>query len=134
MKITTKQKNYIKKLAKKYDLKMILLFGSQVNGRTHQESDIDIAVLPEKNLTFNQEVLLNTDLINVLGNVDLTNLRKASPLLMKQIIDNYRILYQKNNLLINDFEVYALHRYVEAEPLFEMTRRAVDRYANSIKI
>lgn len=125
MEITSKQQKRIEEIAKKYDLKMILLFGSQVSGRTHKESDVDIAVLPEKNLTFEQEVFLNTDLIHVLGNVDLTNLRKAPPLLMKEIIENYKILYEKEENVFNAFYSYALHRYFEAKPLFDM---------NSIKI
>lgn len=127
MKITDKQQKYIKKIVDKYHLKMVLLFGSQVSGKTHKESDIDIAVLPENNLSFEQEVMLNTDLINVFGNVDLTNLRKAPPLLMKEIADNNQILYQKNNLLLNNFEVYALQRYAEAKPLFNMHKYRVNK-------
>ena len=112
MQITDKQQKRIEEIAWKYDLKMILLFGSQVTGRTHKESDI--AVLPEKNLTFEQEVYLNTDLVNVIReNANLTNLRKAPPLLIKEIIDNYKILYEKYDHVFDAFYLYALHRYRE---------------------
>lgn len=67
-------------------------------------------------------------MIHVLGNVDLTNLRKAPPLLMKMIIDNYQILYQKNDQVFDNFEVYTLHRYVEAKPIFQMHNIAIKRF------
>lgn len=130
MRLTKSQKDRIDQIAQRYDLKMILLFGSQADGTARRDSDVDVAVLPEDNLTFEQELFLNTDLMNILGNVDMTNLRKASPLLMKQVVDNCQILYEKENTVFNTFELYTINRYVENKPLFEITDRVL---ANSIK-
>ena len=44
----TEIKPEIEKLAKKYRLSMIVLFGSQVSGKTHPQSDFDFAFLSEK--------------------------------------------------------------------------------------
>lgn len=43
--IDKEKKEKVEKLARDYGLGLVLLFGSAVSGRTHQGSDIDIAVL-----------------------------------------------------------------------------------------
>ena len=126
--ITSAQEKKIKEIAEKYDLKLALVFGSQVTGEVNEESDVDIAVLPRMNLTFKEEVTLNSELIDVLGNVDLVNLRKASPLLLKEIIDNYQILYQSQASDFSRLEVYALQRYAEAKPIFEMHQESINKF------
>ena len=42
----------IEEVAKKYDVSLIVLFGSQAKGNTHKHSDTDVAFLPNKNLSF----------------------------------------------------------------------------------
>ena len=50
MRLNLEQKEKIKKLARKYQLKVVILFGSQVKRKAlHQESDFDVAYLSEKN-------------------------------------------------------------------------------------
>jgi len=130
MEITPNQKEKINQLAQKYHLKMILLFGSQVSGKLNQESDIDIAFLSKKNLSFKQEYFLNYELTNIFQNhqIDTTNLRKAPPLLMKEILNNSQILYQSAPMIFDAFEVYALQRYQEALPLFVMHQQAIKNF------
>ena len=71
-----KLKPAIKRLAEKYQLSLVLLFGSQASGDVHKESDIDIGIMPNKNLTFEQEINLAAEFFNVSNKIDLTNLRK----------------------------------------------------------
>jgi predicted nucleotidyltransferase len=47
MKITPQIKQAIGKLAKKHKLTLVIVFGSQVSGRVHERSDMDIAVRTE---------------------------------------------------------------------------------------
>ena len=130
MKLTKAQKEKIKQIAQKYNLKLVLLFGSQVSGYLNRESDVDIAFLPSKKLTFKQDYTLNYEFTNVFGTdkVDTVNLKTAPPLLMKQIIDNCQILYQLKPMVFDYFEAYARQRYQEAAPLFEMTEKAIKRF------
>ncbi|HDK81390.1 MAG TPA: nucleotidyltransferase domain-containing protein, partial [Nitrospirae bacterium] len=46
-----KTKPEVRKIAEKYRLPLVLLFGSQVSGRTHPQSDVDIAFLSEKRMS-----------------------------------------------------------------------------------
>lgn len=112
----------IEKLAREFDLSLILLFGSQASGATHLESDVDLAILPEDELSAEEEIELNTKFCNLLqtDRVDTVNLKKASPLLLKQVLDNCKILFQKNPQVFSRFEARTLRKYQEAKPLFEM--------------
>jgi len=120
IKLPTKQK--IAKTAKEFNLKLVLLFGSRVSGKTHKESDVDLAFLSEKELSFEEEILLNTKFCGLFrtDRVDTVNLKKAPPLLAKQIISNYKILYEKKAGTLNRLSIYIYRKYFESEPLFKL--------------
>lgn len=133
MRLSTLQKRKIEELTKKYNLKLILLFGSQVLRKTHKESDVDLAFLSGRNLSFEEEILLNTEFCPIFktDKVDTVNLRMAPPLLLKEILDNHKILYQKNPLDFSIFEVLVLQKYSEAKPLFEITHEGLEKIIKS---
>lgn len=124
----------IKKIAKKYNLKLILLFGSRVKGKTHKESDVDLAFLPEEKISFRQGILLNTEFCNIFGTdrIDTVNLREANPLLLKQILDNCRVLFQKSPQIFSIFEAQVLQKYQEAAPLFKMREEKLKELIKSL--
>jgi predicted nucleotidyltransferase len=49
------EKQYIARIAQKYSLELILLFGSQATGRTHGQSDFDVAYLSKQKLDLEEE-------------------------------------------------------------------------------
>lgn len=120
---TPRQIKKIQEIAAENHLKLVLLFGSQASEKTHKESDIDIGILPSKNLTFEEEIKITTEFSNIALNFDLSNLQKASPLLLKKVIENCEIIYQRNPEVFSIFEIYALNRYQEAYPLFEIKQQ-----------
>ncbi|MBI2623501.1 MAG: nucleotidyltransferase domain-containing protein [Candidatus Liptonbacteria bacterium] len=119
---------HIAALAEKYGLSLVVLFGSQATGQTHKESDVDVAYLADKKLSFDDEVLLNFDLTEVFRNdkVSLVNLKTAPPLLAKQIVTNAVVLYERSQSLFNEAYLYALRNYDDAEILFELRRDFLD--------
>ena len=52
-------------IIKKYDFKLLLLFGSQARGDARKDSDTDIAFMSGRNLDFNQKAELMMDLLPV---------------------------------------------------------------------
>lgn len=116
MKVPPKER--IVKVAKKFNLKLILLFGSQAERKTHKESDVDLAFLPEKKLSFEQEILLNTEFCNIFGTdrVDTVNLKRAGPLLLREIINNYKILYEKEKGIFDRLAIYGQKRFLDEYP------------------
>lgn len=125
-----KIKPKIEEVAKRYKLTLMVLFGSQVDKKyLHEESDIDIAYKAEKPLSLREEAKLIVDLMPVFRTkrIDLASLRRASPLLMKQIADKSIPLYEKEPSLYDRFYLYAIQRHKEAKPLFEMESRYVKK-------
>lgn len=135
MKVPPKER--IVKVAKKFNLKLILLFGSQAERKTHKESDVDLAFLAEKKLSFEQEILLNTAFCNIFGTdrVDTVNLRTANPLLKHEIAKNYQLLYGTKEDLF-EFKALAFKVYINHLPLLELedflTEKRQKLFAQSI--
>lgn len=125
MNITDAQKIKIREIAQKYHLKLVLLFGSQSIGRTTNESDIDLAYVPEKSLNFSQEYHLNFDFTNVFqeNRVDTVDIRKSNPLLMYAVFQHPQILFQNNDKTFAQYRAYSFKKYVEAKPFYEEKAR-----------
>ena len=127
MEITEQQNQKIAGIAKKYGLRLILLFGSRVSGTLNKESDFDVAYLPKKLLSFNKEVKLNYEFTEIFGNdhVDTVDLSRAKPLLLYGIFKQPRILFQIDNLIFSRYRAYAFKKYVESKPLYELKFRYI---------
>jgi len=119
----------INKIAQKYNIKMLLLFGSRAKKSFKKESDFDVAYSTENILSLEVENNLSFDLSFIFKseNIDLVNLRKASPLMLKQVAENSVILYQENKSVFNEFFLYAINIYNEAKVLFKMREEYLSR-------
>ncbi|MCX6719028.1 MAG: nucleotidyltransferase domain-containing protein [Candidatus Taylorbacteria bacterium] len=117
----------IRELAEKYGVSLIVLFGSQVKGKTHKESDFDIAYYSEKKLDFNEEIKLDSNLTDVFrsNEVQLINLKKASPLLAREITRDCIILFERKDNIFNDLLIYTIRMYDEARSLFRLRAQYV---------
>ena len=119
--LNQEQKNQLQIIAKKYDIKLFVLFGSQATGKTHKTSDADVAYSSERFLTLREEAEIMIGLAPILKNnrIDLVNIRTASPLLLFAITKNGEALYEAKSLEFSSLCAYAFKRYVEAQPLFQ---------------
>lgn len=116
-----KKQKLIETVVKKYSLRLLLLFGSRVSKKIHAESDFDIAYLNEKNLGLIEEARLITELAPLLGsdNIDLLNLKKASPLVLFAVFNNCQVIYEENPLIFANLRAYSFKNYVETKLLYE---------------
>lgn len=121
-----------KKLAPIFEekrLMLALLFGSSAFDKAHRNSDIDLAFLfdtPVDILKLTNRVirLLHTD------NIDVVDLRRASPLLKFSAVKNGKVLYEKKPGIFNEFYSLAFRVYVDTKKL----RDAQETYIkNSLK-
>lgn len=132
MRLNLNQKQKIREIAKKYDLDLLLLFGSRVRNKKHlhKESDFDVAYLSKKDLDLMEEAELICDLMSVFKSerLDLTDLKKAGPLLRQKIFEDHKILYYKNPEIYSLYQIYAIKGYIEAKPLFELTRQFIENF------
>ncbi|MCR4405968.1 MAG: nucleotidyltransferase domain-containing protein [Anaerolineae bacterium] len=99
------------------------LFGSQAEGTAGPLSDVDIAVLLGPEVPRERWGDVQLDLIGDLASlfhrddVDVVILNRASPLLAHRVTTRGQVIYEPDPLARTRFEVEALRRYVDTEPL-----------------
>lgn len=127
-KLNFSQERKLNKLAEKYQLRLVILFGSRVKEKLHQESDFDIAYLPKKELSGKGIIDLNCDLMEVFktDKVDLVDLRKVNPFLRFEIAKKSQLLYGKEMDYLN-FKAFAFKDYINHLPLFDLESVLIKR-------
>lgn len=128
-----KMKPQIEKLARKHGLGLVLLFGSQVTGKTHKESDYDIAYLSNKELSFEDEGQIIIELAKIIGIRDerllnLSNIKKAGALLLKEIFDKHLVLFCANRHAYDSYKIFSFKNFIESRPLFDLRDYLIKRY------
>lgn len=114
------------RIAKRYGLDLIVLFGSQRKGGTTARSDVDVAVLwttrprpivrkPWRPSLLREGALVNdlSDALTVGDNLDLAVLNDASPLLLWEVARHGLCLYEAAPGRFEEFWLYALHMWRE---------------------
>ncbi len=112
----------IDRIVREYGLELLLLFGSRVDGQITAESDYDVGYVASGVLDLEQEARLIVDLAPLFRseNIDLVNLRRASPLLLYAATLKCRVLYARDDLIFPRWRAYAFKKYVETKPLREI--------------
>lgn len=114
------KKTKLEKIFKKYNIILAYQFGSSVKGITSELSDLDIAVLFEKEEpSFKILHLLLEDLRKCFGNenIDLCRLNHASPVLKHVVASEGVLLYEKKEDLDKAFATRALQEYEDTQRL-----------------
>lgn len=122
-------------IIKKYDLKLLLLFGSRAREDARKDSDTDIAFMSGKKLDFNQKAELMMDLLPVVKaeetKIDVVDVKTAHPLLLYLIMQDAKILYAEDMMFFYNLQVAAFKKYVEIKPVYEeMYRRLGESLAS----
>ncbi len=120
--------------AEKHGLRMVVLFGSQVNGNANKNSDYDITVLTvrEKNIAknlkdYNEVLFFLVEALQIPEEkIDLTDLRTADPLLLHEIFENSELIYG-DELDCEEQRARAFRKYIDAQPLFELRRTMIKK-------
>lgn len=104
--------NIIKEMSQLSFIEGIILFGSQLNGNSRQDSDIDIAVLtnPNKSLTSSQES-------KILGfsnkKIDISIFNNLPLIIQFRIIREGKILFLRNERLFHDIKYPLIRKYLD---------------------
>lgn len=124
MLLTKKQKEKINQIGKKYNLKLILLYGSFARGENHPGSDLDIAVLGKESI--NLDTLLNIyyEMCLIFGNdplgeLDLSSLHDVNPLFRFYVMRDSMLLFGKT-VDYYSFKAYAFRDYQESRSLLKL--------------
>ena len=117
----------IDRIARTYRVRLLLQFGSTVSGATHPRSDVDLAVLVERDpLSLEQHSGLLHELQRLFPDreVDLAVLNHADPLFLKKVTEQCRLLYGAPKEL-RRLQLYAFRRYQDHRKYLDLERRFV---------
>lgn len=107
---------------------LIYLFGSQSNGQARPGSDYDLAVLLPESLSNVKRWELAQQLADIIGSdVDLIDLRQASPVLKMQIINQGQLIFGKKNTAtafeMQSFSMYSNFQESRQDIISDFTQR-----------
>ena len=123
-KIREKLENAKKYLIEKCSCEAIILFGSFARNEQREDSDIDLAVKTDKDITPNELFEIKNELEDILKkDVDLIDLKNTQDGIRYEILINGIILYVKDEV---KFELYKLDMYREYLELNENRKQIID--------
>ncbi len=108
-------------------LQLVMVFGSTVSGKIHKKSDLDVAFLFDRPI---DTVALTNKVINLLhtDNIDVVDLKRASPLLKYSIVKTGRLIYEKEVGLFNAFYSLAVRMYIDTQKLRDAQKSAIKHF------
>ena len=117
-----------RELAKNYPIKLIVLFGSSVNGKVRKESDIDLGIYLKSTIGVQKETKLVEDLVHIFKRDDLDPvvLNFASPLLLFEVAKKGRLLFEKKEGEFLQFKLMAMKKYWEYSKFRKYRKRRID--------
>lgn len=125
----------MQKIAKKYGIKLILMFGSQVDKKIHKMSDIDIGVLLEKSkLDLDKHLFLLNDFQKLFPGkkIDLAIINDADPLFLKKILENCRLLFGREKDL-SKLKLYSFHQFCDYQKYFDLEKEFAHHFIQEFK-
>ncbi len=129
------QQDFIDELVQKYDLDLLILFGSRAKDRAREDSDIDVAYLSKKPLSDEQwdEMMCSIMANTHINRVDLVNLNHEHGLLIRyQIFTTGKLLYESAPRLFREMMFTAINQYSDARPvLADFVEKNIKQYLQS---
>lgn len=134
MRISKEQKINTAEIAKKYKLKLVVIFGSFASGKNRKDSDLDVGVISEKEILFEKQIVLTNEFSRIFKkNIDLSVLNRANPLLLFEASRNAILLFGSQKDFF-EFRLRAFHSYNDYQPFFklenELNKKIIKAYAN----
>ena len=111
----------------RFDLDLILMYGSRAREQSHPKSDTDIAIRSRRVIPREQELIIARELDAFYPNVEVCDIRKASPLLLGAIAQDAKLVYEGSPALFQEFKIFAFNQYWDFKPYLERLKKANER-------
>jgi predicted nucleotidyltransferase len=118
----------ITETAKKRNLSLVVLYGSQATGKSRENSDIDIAVLGKETLKFEDIADMNNDFSDIFGrnDLDVKSLHFANPLFRFQVMRDGRLLFGDRKDFLS-FKAYAFRDFHDSWDLLQLKESIIKK-------
>lgn len=132
----TVQAKKLNTIRNKHKLSLILLHGSQVDGKTHPNSDIDIAVVRQNRANKLDQLELIKDLAELFRSdkVDLSDITNADPLLLFAVTSRSSLVSGATNDY-DKLQKTAFHKYADYQPFLveegKFVKQRIKTYVSS---
>lgn len=120
--------NAVRELAARFNLKLLVYFGSFLTANFRPHSDIDIAFLADRPLSSMEKWDLCKELIifHRKSEIDLVDLQTAEPILRYVVANEGKLLFEREEGLFDRYALFYIKRFYELRPLIrEQMRRTV---------
>lgn len=129
------QKIEIERIGREYGLKLLLVYGSFVRNTARLESDLDIAVLGAKEVSF--DLLLEiynrlSDIFKDKKEIDVKSLHHSDMLFRYYVMRDGILLYG-NITDYNQYKSYAFRAYRDSRDLLRLEEILVDKRIKSLQ-
>lgn len=117
----------LKTISQKYNLKLLVAFGSQVTKRVHAKSDLDLAFFP--NIPVDEEKLYR-ELIHLFkrGDIDLINLATThNPLIRFKALNSGKVLYEEKIGVKSTLEWQSYFDYCDFKKYYDLRSNLIDK-------
>jgi predicted nucleotidyltransferase len=118
----------IKKICRKYRIKLLILHGSYASGHATGTSDIDIGILGKNKFDSNQYLDILNDFVEIFGDkFDPVFLNGAEPMISYRVAVNGRPLYEGAEGIFASFRVQSIARYMDSKKFRELEKLYIKR-------
>ena len=123
--------NKIKQFCIQENIDLMVLFGSRAKNKTHERSDVDIAVLPNIQRITSKKLFYISELEQIYKTtIDLVILSASTdPLLLNEIFQNGRPLYEKREGVFREQQYRAWTKYVDTRKLREKEKQYIQSHS-----
>lgn len=128
MQITLKQRKMADKIVKKHGLDFAVIFGSQVNGKANDKSDLDVAVMDNKVESYQRFGNLFNAFSGIFKgyNVDLRFIKGSEPVFLYDVFMGGRFIAGDKNKFYN-YKAFAYKNFVDSKSLFELKSKLLKK-------
>ena len=111
-------KEKIKKIAEKFNLELVMLFGSRARGNYRADSDFDIAIKAKRKINLQEELALIYEFSKIFSEKIDLSIIKPDPLLLHNISEDAILLFGSQDDFMK-FKLYAFHCYNDYIPFLK---------------
>lgn len=124
----------IERLSKKFNLKLVILYGSYAKNKQNENSDIDIAILGKNIITFANLTALNNEFARIFKtkNIDVKSLHNANPLFKYEVTHSGIPLYDNKNTF-PQLKSFAARDYIATCDLRNLEKLIINKRQASLK-